>query len=105
MQEEKIQTLHPLKGKINKNISKAKYEVIKQNILMILAKAELSHTELMERLYANVKDSFEGGVQWYGEVVKLDLEARSIIERTKEKPEKYMLNRATQRSGSPKKLG
>jgi hypothetical protein len=30
----------------------------------------------MEELYAKVKDSFEGSIQWYGETVKLDLEAR-----------------------------
>jgi hypothetical protein len=45
----------------------------------------------MEELYSRVKDNFEGGVQWYGETVKLDLEARQIIERTKTKPEKYKL--------------
>ncbi len=45
----------------------------------------------MEELISRVKDDFEGGVQWYGETVKLDLEARQIIERTKSKPEKYKL--------------
>ncbi|MBK8984433.1 MAG: hypothetical protein IPM38_19465 [Ignavibacteria bacterium] len=45
----------------------------------------------MEELYARVKDDFEGGVQWYGETVKLDLEARKLIERTKNKPVKYKL--------------
>jgi len=45
----------------------------------------------MEKLYSNIKDSFEGGVQWYGETVKLDLEARKIIERTNTKPQKYRL--------------
>lgn len=50
-----------------------------------------THTQLMEQLYTKVKDSFEGGVQWYGETVKLDLEARAIIERTGTKPEKYRL--------------
>jgi hypothetical protein len=39
----------------------------------------------------NVKDNFEGGVQWYGKTVKLDWEARKLIERTKAKPEKYKL--------------
>ncbi len=47
----------------------------------------------MEELYAKIKDSFEDGVQWYGETVKLDLEARNIIERTKSKPEKYRLKK------------
>jgi hypothetical protein len=49
----------------------------------------------MEELYSQVKDTFEGGVQWYGETVKLDLEARKIIERTNTKPEKYRLRTTT----------
>ena len=94
MKEEKIQTLHPQPGKTNKLISLEKYTVIKENILLILTDCEPSHTELMEKLYNKVKDSFEGGVQWYGETVKLDLEARKIIGRTNSKPEKYKLIKA-----------
>ena len=91
MKGEQIQTLHPLLGKTNKRIAVEKYAVIKEQILSILSQSELTHTELMEQLYANVKDTFEGGVQWYGETVKLDLEARKMIERTGTKPEKYRL--------------
>lgn len=91
MKEKQIQTLHPLAGKINKQIALKKYNVIKEQLLVILAKKELTHTDLMEELYNRVKDFFEGGVQWYGEVVKLDLEARKIIERTNTKPVKYKL--------------
>jgi hypothetical protein len=88
-----IQTLHPVAGKTNKKISLAKYTFIKENVLAILPEFELTHTELMEELFLRVKDNFEGGVQWYGETVKLDLEARGIIERTKGKPEKYKLKK------------
>ena len=91
MKAESIQTLHPQAGKTNKKISLEKYTIIRENIITILAGSERTHTELMEDLYSRVKDSFEGGVQWYGETVKLDLEARQIIERTKTKPEKYKL--------------
>jgi hypothetical protein len=91
MSEERIQTLHPQAGKKNKLISLKKYEIIKGQLLKILTKRELTHTELMEELYSRVKDTFEGGVQWYGETVKLDMEARMIIERTSSKPEKYRL--------------
>ena len=91
MKAEQIQTLHPQPGKKNKRIALDKYNIIRQNILAILAHTELTHTELMEKLYENVKDFFEGGIQWYGETVKLDLEARKIIERTITKPEKYRL--------------
>ena len=91
MKKEQIQTLHPSPGKTNKRIAVEKYTVIKDNIVALLSEKELTHTELMEQLYHKVKDTFEGGVQWYGETVKLDLEARQIIERTGTKPEKYRL--------------
>lgn len=91
MKPEQIQTLHPDPLKKNKRIALDKYEFIKKNLLAILAKKELTHTELMEALYQKVKDTFDGGVQWYGETVKLDLEARHVIERTTTKPQKYKL--------------
>lgn len=91
MKQELIQTLHPQEGKTNKRIALDKYTFIRNNLLEIIAELELTHTELMEALYSRVKDSFDGGVQWYGETVKLDLEARQLIERTKTKPEKYKL--------------
>jgi hypothetical protein len=91
MRQEYIQTLHPQEGKVNKKIALDKYILIRDNLLEILNKFELTHTELMEELFSRVNDNFEGGVQWYGETVKLDLEARQIIERTKTKPEKYKL--------------
>ena len=76
---------------IRDSISTEKYNFIKKHLLAVLAKKELTHTELMEALYQKVKDDFTGGVQWYGETVKLDLEARKIIVRTRTKPEKYSL--------------
>ncbi len=91
MKGEQIQTLHPQAGKTNKRISLEKYLIIKENILSILSETQLTHNELMERLYENINDIFEGGVQWYGETVKLDLEARGIVKRTGSKPEKYRL--------------
>lgn len=91
MKSESIQTLHPLPGKTNKNIALDKYIFIRGHLLAILSESEMTHTALMEELYLRVNEEFEGGVQWYGETVKLDLEARQIIERTNSKPEKYKL--------------
>ncbi len=93
MKEETIKTLHPIPGKVNKAIALNKYNLIKENLLSILAKRELTHTELMENLNRKLKDKFDGNVPWYGETVKLDLEARGIIERTNSKPEKYKLKK------------
>ena len=90
MPEEKILTKHPL-GKSGKNISKQKYETLKQTILSALKKKELTHTELFDQLNKSLEGRFSGNVSWYGETVKLDLEARKIIERTSSKPQKYRL--------------
>ena len=90
MKEEKILTKHPL-GKSGKNISKQKYDTLKKAIQSALKNKELTHTELFSRLNKALKNKFSGNVSWYGETVKLDLEARKIIERTASKPQKYRL--------------
>jgi hypothetical protein len=90
MAEEKILTRHPL-GKSGKNISKQKYETLKKAILSALQNKEVTHTELFDQLNRSLRSKFSGNVSWYGETVKLDLEARKIIERTSSKPQKYRL--------------
>ena len=88
MKEEKILTKHP-QGKSGKNISKQTYETVKQAILTALQGKELTHTELFEQLNKNLRDTFSGNISWYAETVKLDLEARKLIERNASKPQKY----------------
>ena len=88
MAEEKILTKHP-QGKTGRNISKKSYDTLKTAILDALRKKELTHTELFEQLNKNLKGKFDGNISWYGETVKLDLEARKIIERTDSRPQRY----------------
>ena len=88
--EEKILTKHPL-GKSGKNISKQNYETLKGAILSALRSKELTHTELLDQVNKSLKNKFSGNISWYAETVKLDLEARKIIERTSSKPQKYRL--------------
>ena len=90
MAEEKILTKHPL-GKSGKNISRQKYEAVEEAILSALKNRELTHTELFEQLRKRLENKFSGNVSWYDETVKLDLEARKMIERTSSKPQKYRL--------------
>ncbi|HEV2298860.1 MAG TPA: hypothetical protein VGR72_10120 [Candidatus Acidoferrales bacterium] len=90
MPEAKIQTRHP-RGKSGRNISKQKYEAVKNLILSGLRGRELTHTELFSFLKGKLHGRFSGNVSWYGETVKLDLEARKLIERTDSKPQKYRL--------------
>jgi Family of unknown function (DUF6958) len=92
MAEEKIQTKHPL-GKSGKNISRQKYDTLRGAILSALQKRELTHTELFSQLNKRLTSKFVGNVSWYGETVKLDLEAKKIIERTSSKPQKYRLKK------------
>jgi len=88
--EEKILTKHPL-GKSGKNIDKQKYDTLKKAILSVLQNKELTHNELFDRLNKSLKGKFSGSISWYAETVKLDLEARKIVERTPSKPQKYRL--------------
>jgi Family of unknown function (DUF6958) len=90
MAEAKILTRHP-QGKSGKNISQEKYDTVKEAMLAVLAGKELTHGELMAALEARLRGRFEANVQWYGETLKLDLEARRVIERTASKPQKYRL--------------
>ena len=92
MAKGKILTKHPL-GKSGKNIDRQKYETVKKAILASLHNKELTHTELFKQLNQSLKSKFSGNVSWYGETVKLDLEARKIIERTSSRPQKYRLKR------------
>lgn len=90
MSDEKIRTKHPL-GKSGKNISKESYETLKKAMLLVLRGKELTHSELLDKVNKGLKGKFSGNISWYAETVKLDLEARKIIERTSSKPQKYRL--------------
>ena len=87
----KILTKHPL-GKAGRNIDREKYDTLKKAILSALRENDLTHTELFSRLNKSLNNKFAGNISWYGETVKLDLEARKMIERTSSKPQKYRLN-------------
>jgi len=78
---ERIMTLHP-QGKTGVNILKQKYIVIKEFILNTIKEhGELTYQNLDKLAVQKLKDSFDGKVGWYVVSVKLDLEARNLIER------------------------
>lgn len=92
MKEEKIQTLHPTVGKRNMSIAREKYETMKKAMLGVLKNKKLTHTELFSAIEKKLAGKFEGNISWYAETVKLDLEARKLITRTNDKPQKYHLS-------------
>ena len=78
---ERILTLHPA-GKQGVNIDRDKYELIRQAILASLAqRGEIPFGELTEAVAANLAHPFDGSIGWYTVTVKLDLEARGVIQR------------------------
>ena len=74
MSEQRILTKHP-KGKSGKNVTEQNYETLKKAILSTLRNKELTHTELFDELERRLRPTFSGNISWYGETVKLDLEA------------------------------
>lgn len=94
MNEEKIMTLHP-QGKKGVNILKRRYDPIKKFIIETLQQhKEISFSELTALAVAKLTGSFDGNVSWYVVSVKLDLEARNLIERIpKTSPHKIRLKK------------
>ncbi len=79
--EEKIMTLHP-QGKQGVNILKRRYDQIKSFILSTVEEHnEISYQDLTDIAIDRLTHKFDGKVIWYIVTVKLDLEARQIIER------------------------
>ncbi len=79
--DSKILTLHP-QGKKGTNISRAKYDLIKEYILKRLGECQdMAFQDLFDGAIEELSADFDGKVGWYVVTVKLDLEARKIIER------------------------
>ena len=81
LDDDRIMTLHP-QGKKGVNILRKKYELIKDFILAeIQDHGDISYQDLDEIAVKKLSPTFDGKVGWYVVSVKLDLEARGIIER------------------------
>lgn len=76
-----IKTLHPAQ-KHGVNINSTKYDQMRSCILRVLERdGSLSFTTLAERVRQELEGSFLGSIMWYFVTVKLDLEARGLIQR------------------------
>ncbi len=83
MAEEKIQTRSPIEGSGGTRISKTKYDAYKKAILKVVPKSKdgITFNELPKAVKRVLPKHIEGSVNWYTVCVKLDLEARGMIER------------------------
>lgn len=87
-------TLHP-QGKKGVNILKRRYDLIKDVLLEIITKeGEITFENLADRCVEELEGKFDGKPLWYIVTVKLDLEARGVIERIpKTSPHKLRLKK------------
>ena len=80
-ESQKILTLHP-QGKKGVNILKRRYDTIKNFIIDTVENhKEITYEDLTDLAVEKLSKSFDGKVVWYIVTVKLDLEARGLIER------------------------
>ncbi len=78
---DRIMTLHP-QGKQGVNMEREKYGAVRRAILeAIHAAGELPFAALAGAVEQRLPPGFDGSVGWYTTTVKLDLEARGLIER------------------------
>lgn len=74
-------TLHPA-GKKGTNILRRRYDLIRDYIVKTVEKeGEITFEDLSDRAVEDLSESFDGKVLWYVVTIKLDLEARDILER------------------------
>lgn len=102
MKPDRILTLHP-QMKQGVNLDRSKYQQIRRAILDTIATYKtVTLKELTRSVTERLKNSFEGKIPWYVVTVKLDLEARRIIERvprTRPHQIRRRRNRRTLKSG------
>lgn len=90
--EVKIMTQHP-QGKEGTNIDKLKYDAMRKAIVQTLeTEGEMTFQALNDAVGAKLEGNFEGSIGWYYTTVKLDLEARGVLERAdKSSPQRIRL--------------
>lgn len=88
--EEKIMTLHP-DGKKGVNILRRRYDAIKNAMIDVAVDRGAVTLDELSRLVGERLPAFDGKITWYTVTVKLDLEARGIIERVSGRPHKVRI--------------
>jgi Family of unknown function (DUF6958) len=78
---DRITTLHP-EGKQGVHIERTKYDLIRKAILASIdQEGVITFQDLPGSVESHLEEPFDGSIGWYTTTVKLDLEARGLIER------------------------
>lgn len=82
MDDDRILALNPNPYKKGVRISRAKYDVVKDAMIDVLREhGEITLDDLTARMSERLAGKLDGSPGWYATTVKLDLEARGIIQR------------------------
>jgi len=82
---EKVQLQHP-EGKNMPRIDTTKYAVIHQGIIDVLEKnGEMKPMKMLHALDEHLRGRIDGSITWYGESVKLDMQAKGELVHNKKK--------------------
>lgn len=87
---------HPA-NKRTLRIDGEKYQTVYQAFRAIVTNAEQEYVleEVTDAIESALKDSFDGSVRWHLNAIKLDLEARGLIERVpNEQPQRFRVLRS-----------
>ena len=77
-----VHARHPDPSKQGVSIAAEKYHAVRAAIEAVLdEQGEVGFEPLMEAVDDRIGSTFDGSVPWYVTTVKLDLEARGVIER------------------------
>ncbi|HEV8339399.1 MAG TPA: hypothetical protein VGR25_07050 [bacterium] len=90
---EKIVTRHPDPAKRGRNIDRRNYEAVRTAVLATLRqRGEMTFEALRDEVERRLRGRFQGSVSWYYTTVKLDLEARKLLERVpRSRPQRVRL--------------
>jgi hypothetical protein len=86
-----IDLSHPDADRQGVSLDQAKREVIQAAILEVLRRHEkLTYEDLARAVEQKLARKFDGSIRWYVTTVKLDLEARHVIERVKDRRREFV---------------
>ena len=93
--DQRVRLKHP-QGKKPISMSREKYDLLKPMVLKYLrAKGKATFSAISSAITKDFKTNrteFEGSLPWHLEWVKLDLEARMVIQRVPDtSPQEYMI--------------
>lgn len=82
MKDDRVKIRNPDPEKAGVRIDRMKYQLVRAAILEIVrSQKTVAFGDLAASVWQRLPAEFEGSVSWYTTAVKLDLEARGLIER------------------------